>query len=289
MDSRSPLVDTRPLDWSGFLLLALFAIWSLTAILPLQLLSPVWGHQLVVSLVNNAPLLLIGVALLRLAIGLGPGEPALRAWRLRVCRLAALVAVVYLLLVPLDLVSTWRQVQGLQLQAQRRERAMNRVEQQALQAIDQATDGASLANRLRQLQGPQLSSADLALPLPALKRELRTSVVTNFAALRNQATGPGADTLFAMGKESLRLVASALVCALGLSALSWNAETETSQLQNLWDGLARMRLRRQARFRATTPAVRGRRFHPGRWASSRDQGSMDYIQDILRQQERDQS
>lgn len=289
MESRSPLADTRPLDWAGVLLLILFAIWSLLAILPLQLLSPVWGHQLVVTLVNNAPLLLIGVGLLRLAIGLGPGEPALRAWRLRLCRLAAVAAVVFLLLVPLDLVSTWRQVQGLQLQAQRNQRAMDRVQQQALQAIDQAADGASLASRLRQLQGPQLTPAELAQPLPDLKLQLRASLTRNFAAMRAQAAGPRADTLFAMGRESLRLVLSALVCALAMSALSWNADSETSQLEALGDGLARMRLRRETRRRATSPQSQGRRARGGRWGSGRDHGSKEYINEILREQERDQS
>lgn len=269
-ETSSPPPDTRPLDWTGFLLLALFSIWSLLAILPLQLHSPIWGHQLVVTLVNNAPLLLIGVALLRLAIAWGAGgAPAVLVWRLRICRLAALAAVVYFLLVPLDLVSTWRQVQGLQLQAQRRQRAVDRVEQQALQAIDQAADGASLASRLRQLQGPQLTSTDLAQPLPDLKLQLRASLASNFAVLRNRAAGPRAETLFAMGRESLRLVLSALVCALGLSALSWNSRTERSQLQALAEGLAN--IPRLARI------------------PKRNQGSMDYINEILSEQERDQA
>lgn len=285
----SLLPDTRPLDWAGFLLLALFAIWSLLAILPLQLLNPVWGHLLVVTLVNNSSLLLIGVALLRLAIGWGPGEPAFRAWRLRVCRLAAHVAVVYLLLVPLDLVSTWRQVQGLQQQAQRSERAIDRVQLQALQVIDQAPDGASLVSRLRELQGPQLSSAELDLPLPDLKVQLRASLTRNFAALRNQTAGPRADMLFAMGRESIRLVLSSLVCALGLSALSWNAVTERSQLQALADGVATMRLRRESRRMASKPQAQGSRARGGRWRSVRDRGSRDYIREILREQERDQN
>jgi hypothetical protein len=241
------------------------------------------------TLVNNAPLLLIGVALLRLAIAWGAGAPAVRAWRLRVCRLAALAAVVYLLMVPLDLVSTWRQVQGVQLQAQSRQRAMDRVEQQALQAIDQAADGASLASRLRQLQGPQLTSTDLAQPLPDLKLQLRASLASNFAALRNQAAGPRAETLFAMGRESLRLVLSALVCALGLSALSWNAATQRSQLQAIADDLAKMRQRNQALRKAINPQAQGSRRRNDRWSFGRDQGSNDYINEILREQERDQT
>ena len=123
-ETSSPPPDTRPLDWTGFLLLVRFSIWSLLAILPLQLFSPVWAHQLVVTLANNAPLLLIGVALLRLAIAWGAGAPAVRAWRLRVCR-------------------------------------------------------------LRQVQGPQLTSTDLAQPRPDLKLQLRASLASNFAALRN--------------------------------------------------------------------------------------------------------
>jgi len=287
MDSGSsrepftPLPDTRPLEWAGFTLLALFGIWSLLSILPLQVLNPVWGHQLVTNLVNNSPLLLLSVALIRLAIALNPRESARQAWRLRICRLAALAAVLYLLLIPLDLVSTWRQVHGLQIQAQRRMRAIDKVQQQAVQAIEQADDAASLSSRLRQLQGPQLTPADLAKPLPDLKRELRDSVARNFAALRNQAAGPKAEMLFAMGKESLRLVLSALVCALGMSALSWNTDSGTSQLQDLANGLVRMRLRRKTRRRATTPQAQGRRFHGSRWAAGHNEDSRNYIDEIL--------
>jgi|LakMenE18May11ns_1017448.scaffolds.fasta_scaffold9746628_2 hypothetical protein len=36
-----------------------------------------------------------------------------------------------------------------------------------------------------QLQGPQLTSTDLAQPLPDLKLQLRASLASNFAALRN--------------------------------------------------------------------------------------------------------
>lgn len=98
MDSSSPrqihgpLPDTHPLEWAGFSLLTLFCLWSLLAILPPQVLNPVWGHQLVTNLVNNSPLLLLRVALNRLAVALNPRESARQAWRLRICRLANLAA-----------------------------------------------------------------------------------------------------------------------------------------------------------------------------------------------------
>jgi hypothetical protein len=53
-------------------------------------------------------------------------------------------------MVPLDLVSTWRQVQFSM-------------------SVDR----------------PQLTSTDLAQPLPDLKLQLRASLASNFAALRN--------------------------------------------------------------------------------------------------------
>ena len=134
---------------------------------------------------------------------------------------------------------------------------MDRMEQQALQAIDQAADGASLAS--------------------------------NIAALRNQAAGPRAETRFAMGRESLRLVLSALVCALGLSALSWNTDTQRSQLQAITYGLAKMRQRNQALRKASNPQAPVSRRRNGRWGFGRDQGSKGYINEILRKQERDQT
>lgn len=233
MNRRAPVADSRPLEWAGFMLLALFGIWSLLAMLPLQLLSPVWGHQLVTTLVNNSPLLLIGVAFMRLALNLDPGESAWQSWRLRVCRLAALVAVLYLLLIPFDLFTTWRQVESLQRLSQGRLRAIDQRYGEALQVIERATDASSLASGLRQFQGPPLSPQDLARPLVELKRDLRASLLSSRTSLRNQAAGPTPATLFAMGREALRLMFSSLVCALGLSALSWNPTTQRSQLQAL--------------------------------------------------------
>jgi len=40
-ETSTPPPDTRPLDWTGFLLLALFSTWSLLEILPLKLFNPV--------------------------------------------------------------------------------------------------------------------------------------------------------------------------------------------------------------------------------------------------------
>jgi hypothetical protein len=145
-----------------------------------------------------------------------------------------------------------------------------------------------LVSTWRQVQGPQLTSTDLAQPLPDLKLQLRASLASNFAALRNQAAGPRAETLFAMGRESLRLVLSALVCALGLSALSWNGNTQRSQLQAIADGLARMRQRNQALRKAINLQAQGSRRRNDRWSFGRNQASEDYINEILREQERDQ-
>jgi hypothetical protein len=91
-----------------------------------------------------------------------------------------------------------------------------------------------------------------------------------------------------MGRESLRLVLSALVCALGLSALSWNGNTQRSQLQAIADGLARMRQRNQALRKAINLQAQGSRRRNDRWSFGRNQASEDYINEILREQERDQ-
>jgi len=82
--------------------------------------------------------------------------------------------------------------------------------------------------------------------------------------LHNQAAGPRAETLFAMARESLRLVLSALVCALGLSTRSWNADTQRSQLQAVTYGLTKMRQRNQALRTASNPQAPVSRRRNGR-------------------------
>lgn len=249
-ETHGPLPDTRPLEWAGFSLLTLFCLWSLLAILPPQVLNPVWGHQLVTNLVNNSPLLLLGVALNRLAVALNPRESARQAWRLRICRLAGLAALVYLLLIPLDVVATWRQVQGLRLQAAEREQAMDRRYREALKANEGASSTSSLMQNLRAFQAPELSPQDQNRPLADLKRELSASLETSLTSQKAQIRRATPATLFAMGREALRLLLSCLVCTLGLSALSWNDVTKQSQLESLAQSLQRRRFRQQARRQA---------------------------------------
>jgi hypothetical protein len=85
----------------ALVLFVLFATLVAGAVWPVQLLNPLWQLRLAGSLVNGAPFALLGLALLQIAVELGPRDPVLQR-RQRLCsQLAVAVALGFLLLVPL--------------------------------------------------------------------------------------------------------------------------------------------------------------------------------------------
>lgn len=80
----------------------MFAPLVAGALWPLQLLNPLWKLRLAGSLVKSAPFALLGLALLQIAVELGPHDPRLKS-RQRLCnQLAVIAALGFLLLVPLQ-------------------------------------------------------------------------------------------------------------------------------------------------------------------------------------------
>jgi hypothetical protein len=86
-------------------LLVVFTSTVLGSILPARLMDPVWQLSTTATLINNAPVALVGLAGMHLANHLDPGHSILRR-RLSVsARLARFAGVGFLLLVPVQLMA----------------------------------------------------------------------------------------------------------------------------------------------------------------------------------------
>ena len=91
----------------AFALLMVFAATVLNAALPLRLVDPRWLQGLIQALLSQGFLPLIALVLLQLAVVLNPDSNRLRRRRDRFSRLALVAALGFALLIPLQLASTW--------------------------------------------------------------------------------------------------------------------------------------------------------------------------------------
>ena len=102
--SGSPyqLLSAPGLRVGALVLFVLFAPLVAGALWKVQLLNPLWQLRLAGSLVNGAPFALLGLALLQIAVELGPHDPLLKSRQKLCSQLAVAVALGFLLLLPLQ-------------------------------------------------------------------------------------------------------------------------------------------------------------------------------------------
>lgn len=252
--SAEPSFATRPfhflmLKCSGLGLVLLFAVWTLIGALPPRLIDPIWSHQLAAGLINHAPLLVTGLVMIRLADLLEPEPDALYRWAVRISRLTTLLAVVYLLVIPLEISSAWRQSDAVVERRQEQLWAMNRSYTRILNIINTASDPRRLASDLRAVEGPRLTPADQQRPLADLQQELRRAMQRTRADLSSRINRQNPTTLPAMIREAFRIGLSGLIVSTCLFSLSWNPTTNQSLLERWILGFQDSSLRRQARRR----------------------------------------
>ena len=203
-------------------LLVVFAATVLNAALPLRLLDPRWLQGLIQVLLSQGFLPLIALVLLQLAVVLNPESNRLRRRRDRFCRLALVAALGFVLLIPLQLASSWGSL-NLLANGQNQQRLQGlAVIGQLRQAISTASSRQDLASRLASLPIPQSgsgSAADLALPFPQRQRNLLEGLARSERQLTRAAASAPIPwpTLI---ETSLRVIPTALALAGGFAALA---------------------------------------------------------------------
>lgn len=253
----APVLLSAPgLSVVALVLFVLFATLVAGAVWPVQLLNPLWQLRLAGSLVNGAPFALLGLALLQIAVELGPHDPVLQR-RQRLCsQLAVIVALGFLLLLPLQGVAGLQQSRSTTSAQSTRISSAERRLVVLRQAVASATSNEEINERLQRLQGPVLGPADIAQPLPLLKAQV--GAVLDQAAMQiareRQATPP--TNPWRLLPELLRNGIACLALALCFAALAVRPGSERSLLQEWqkgWSGLRRsLRKGRAARRGGTS-------------------------------------
>lgn len=228
----------------ALVLVVLFAILVAGSLFPFQPFDPLWQGRLIAALVNSATLPLVALALLHLAVLLDPSDPRLQRRYQRFCTFAAAAALGFLLLVPLQVATALRQQKTSSTEQVQRLQQAERKLNQFRSALAQASSGADLSARLQQLNGPALSPADLALPLPVLKAQVANvfTQAQNQLARERAALAPNNPLLLL--PQLLRGCAACLALAFGFAIFATRPGKEIPLLDELQLSLQSSRNRR---------------------------------------------
>jgi len=176
--------------------------------------------------------------ILFLATYLDPANLWVLTVRVRSSRLAGLAAVGFLLLIPLQILAVVSSSSLLNIQQQQQRYAAQARLDALEQAIAVATSSDELSQRLQTLQAPPLPAAELALPLPQLRRLLRRRLLQMRSLLQQKFSRPVWLSQSSLLLQALRGILSNLACGLAFAACSYGRKGEASLLQSWLFGLS---------------------------------------------------
>lgn len=167
---------SRRLSLIGLCLLLVYCVFVLRSALPLQILNIVWQIQLSTSVVEFAPIAVLGVVLVSLASFFDQGNEDLGDAQRLVARLALIVSLGFFLLIPLRTyhIFAFQQTIG-NVQDRQISQGLARVKK-IKEAVNQASSREDLQARLKALSAPPLPEALRQRELPQLKEGLLRSL-----------------------------------------------------------------------------------------------------------------
>jgi hypothetical protein len=208
------------INGSALAMVGVFVISVIATAFPPRLLDPLWLTTVILSVLANAGFALTGFVLIHVAAAISPDRVELQMRRDWASRFAVVVALGFLLLIPLQGYAIWR---GLDLNsiAQSRQLDASKGRIQALRRVIQSsTSLGQLQAGLVQIEGPALQPADQLLPLPQLKSQLLADLARAEAGLRQRFSGavitPG--RLWSILLINLRVLLLALIFAFAFAA-----------------------------------------------------------------------
>jgi len=204
----------------GLVFLALFAVLVAVDSLPLKLLEPDWILNTSATLVNLVTIPLVGVAFIHLS-GYFSASTHLKVQR-RVARLAALLSVLFLLILPMLGLAVVRNARNLEASNQRAVQAISRKGRDLRQAVQSASSFNDLKTQMQRLNGPQIGEAGQSIPLPELKKQLLSILQRAENALPAQLIDANSPKLMPVYKRVFRTGLISLVGVAGFGILAWD-------------------------------------------------------------------
>lgn len=210
------------LSIASIALLVVYTATVLGSALPARLMDPVWQLSATATLINNAPLALVGLAGMHLATHLDRGNSILRRRRSFTARWAQFAVVGFLLLVPVQLMAVWTTIQARETVQNRQMVVVDRRMAEVRRAINSSSTVEQLQAELNRLNLGTLvvrgNPADQTLT--SVREKLLQSLETTRSNLQNKITTPVPQLLWQLIQNSLQVIVSAIALAAGFAALA---------------------------------------------------------------------
>lgn len=229
--------------------MALFILYIanvLARILPLRVLLASWQLEFSASLIDAAPIALLGLILVHLSAHLAPGSPILRRRKQIVARCASAAVLGFLLLIPLNVYAVWSGLSDLEAAKTNVEAEAGRKINQFRQLVSSARNSDDLQQRLESIGVPGLKSSELRLPLPQLKQLLLANLDRAQGKLEARKDRGGSllrQGLWSLIQSVLKLIIGSLALAVAFAAGAQGHDTNTFLLES-WQSILARRSRR---------------------------------------------
>ncbi len=242
--------------------LVLYVVAVLAAFLPPRLTDPAWQLKFTSALINNSFLALLGLALVHLAAFLQPSNPHLRRRRDDFATWALIPVLGFLLVIPLQCHAVWRGISTTNSQQSSQLKGVTARISTLREAINTASDTRDLQRRLLALKVPPLSAANLAQPLPQLRKAMLGSLEQAEIRAMDSFKGIQPQQLWLVIQGSVRAILSALVLVVGFAAFTRRPGTgkELTLLQQ-WQERCQDLFQRRRRTTSQFPSRRKTKSH----------------------------
>jgi hypothetical protein len=257
----------RRLFEAAFVLLVIYGATVIGFAFPVRAFDPIWQLAVAGALINNAPMALVGLALMHLSVRLEPGAP-LQVRRLdQFAHLAQFAAIGFLCLVPLQLMAVRQTLLNQQTEQNRQLTIAERRIAEVRYAISASTTVPELQRELARLKVGTLTirgnPADSSLS--GVREQLLTSLESSRTSLQSQFKRPGRGKIWDFVQLSLQGVISSLALAFGFAALAQGKGRHRSQLDAVrrrWSRLLHLRTADQRRRHGESTQERSIRNQP---------------------------
>ena len=247
---QAPLQQTAPdlgivtvLVSAALATFAFFVVDVAADLLSPQPQDPLWLLKAATAFTNAFIIPVVGVLFLHLAAAVSPLADVGQRCRALASRAAILLALVFLLLLPILGFATWRGIANVKTASRQQVDQINRNAERVRVAIRKASSPKELQQFMVEQQGPQVTAEELNTPLAKLKQAKLLSVEQVKFYYVGQIPGIRTEAYQPIFMQTLRTTALALTASLCFASLAWNPNRQKSLLRLFLDFNAKAKAR----------------------------------------------
>jgi len=207
------------LEACSLVLLGVFIVSFLAKLLPLRLPDAQWQLGVAAELVNNGSVALAGVLLLFLALEFNKNSKRIRKCRNAFKRWAPAATAGFLLLIPLQVINTWRICQGYTSKVERQISQSSEKLSEIRKVIATSTNHMQLQERLQTVSGKKVvfTKSQLDTPINQLKFVLLQKAEKISGLLQQQIGYQSSIKPDKLISETVRISLTAVLYAVGFA------------------------------------------------------------------------